>query len=109
MDVSYMDSDVNEELYDYAPAKIMGFVKVGNALSCIVQPCSIIYSKPSVFSIKWSLAFWDRGCRNPMINLVSVNAIVQHCLMIPVQGENSVVYHKVYQRDRRANEFHKDL
>ncbi len=104
-----MDSDVNEELYDYAPAKIMGFVKVGNALSCIVRPCSITHSKSNVFLIKWSLAFWDRGCCNLMINLVSVDAILQHCLMIPVQGENSVVYHEMHQRDRWAYKFHKDL
>jgi hypothetical protein len=109
VDVAYMDGDVNEDLYDYAPAKILGFVKVGNALSCIVRPCNITYTKSSLFSTKSFLAFWDRGCKNAMINLVWVDAIVQHCLMIPVDGEDSVVYHEVYEQERWANDFHEDI
>ena len=35
VDVAYMDADVDADLYDYAPAKILGFVKVNNALSCL--------------------------------------------------------------------------
>lgn len=109
VDVAYMDNEVNEDQYDYAPAKILGFVKVGSALSCIVRPCNITYTKSSVFSTQWSLAFWDRAGKNAMINLVSVDAIVRHCLMIPVDGVDSILYHEVYERERWANEFHEDM
>ena len=109
VDVAYMDGDVDQDMYDYAPAKILGFVKVGNALSCIVRPCGISYTKSSVFSTKWSLAFWDRGGKNPMINVVSVDSIVRHCLMIPIEGEDSVAFHEIYERERWANEFHEDI
>jgi hypothetical protein len=45
-----------------------------------------------------------------MINLVPVDVIVRHCLMIPAEGEDSVVYHEqVYERERWANEFHEAI
>ena len=109
VDVSYLDSDGVHEEHDYAPAKILGFVKLGDAISCIVRPCNVSYTKSSVFTTKWTLAFWDKRCCNPMICLVSVDAIVCHCLMIPAHGENSVDYHEVYERSRWADEFHIDI
>jgi hypothetical protein len=97
VDVAYLDTDADAAQYDYAPAKILGFVKVNDAISCIVRPCSTSYAKSSVFTTKWSLAFWDKGKQNPMISLVSVDAIVRHCLMIPAHGKKSVNYHEVYK------------
>jgi hypothetical protein len=44
-----------------------------------------------------------------MISVVSVDAIVRHCLMIPASGENSVDFHEVYERSRWADEFHEDV
>jgi hypothetical protein len=108
VDVAYMDDGADEDQYDYAPAKILGFVKVGGAISCIVRPCTVRYTKSSVFTTKWSLAFWDKAQRRPMISLVSVDAIVRHCLMIPSHGDKSVDFHEVYERSRWANEFHED-
>jgi hypothetical protein len=104
-----MDGDTGHLQYDYAPAKLLGFVKVGEDIFCIVRPCTVVHAKLSVFTTKWSLAFWDKGCWNPMISLLSVDAIIKHCLMIPVHGENSVDYHKVYKRSLWANEFHEDI
>jgi hypothetical protein len=109
VDVAYLDEGAEHDQYDYAPAKILGFVQIGDAISCIVRPCTVVYTKSSVFTTKWTLAFWDKGKRNPMICLVSVDAIVRHCLMVPAHGANSVDYHEVYERSRWANEFHEDI
>jgi hypothetical protein len=109
VDVAYIDEGGEQDQYDYAPAKLLGFVKLGDAISCIVRPCTVVYTKSSVFTTKWSLAFWDKRRRNPMISVVSVDAIVRHCLMIPASGENSVDYHEVYERSRWADEFHEDV
>jgi hypothetical protein len=109
VDVAYMDDVTDHEQFDYAPAKILGFLKIGGALSCIVRPCTVEYIKSSVFTTKWTLAFWDKGQKKPMICLASVDAIVRHCLMIPSNGDSSVEYHEVYERSRWANEFHEDI
>ena len=109
VDVAYMDEAGEQDQYDYAPAKLLGFVKLGEAISCIVRPCTVVYTKSSVFTTKWSLAFWDKRRRNPMISVVSVDAIVRHCLMIPASGDNSVDFHEVYERSRWADEFHEDV
>jgi hypothetical protein len=82
VDVAHMDAGVADGEYDYAPAKPMGFVEIDNEIMRIVWPCSINYTKSSVFTTPWELAFWDHKKRNPMICLVSVEAIVRHCLMI---------------------------
>jgi hypothetical protein len=90
-----MDAGVANGEYDYATAKLLGFVVIENEIMCIVRPCSINYTKSSVFTTKWELAFWDRKKRNQMICLASVDAIVRHCLMIPHDGPEGNVYHKV--------------
>jgi hypothetical protein len=108
VDVSYLDDAAEHDQYDYAPAKILGFVKVDDAISCIVRPCTVRYTKSSVFTTKWLLAFWDNRQHDPMYSLVSVDAIVRHCLMIPAHGKNSVDFHEVYPRSLWANEFHED-
>jgi hypothetical protein len=102
-----MDAGVIDGEYDYAPAKLMGFVEIENEIMCLVWPCSINYTKSSVFTTQWELAFWDRKKREPMICLVSVDAIVRHCLMIPRDGPESNVYHEVWERKLWADEFHK--
>jgi hypothetical protein len=109
VDVAHMDSIAGSGRYDYAPAKILGFVKIDDAIFCIVRPCTVVHTKSSVFTTKWTLAFWDKGRRNPMFSLVSVDAIVRHCLMIPAHGDNSVDFHEVYARSLWANEFHEDI
>ena len=78
-----MDVGVANKEYDYAPAKLLGFVIIENEIKCMVRPCSINYTKSSVFTTQWELAYWDRKKRNPMICLVSVDDIVRYCLMIP--------------------------
>jgi hypothetical protein len=107
VDVAHMEPDQEAEEYDYAPAKLLGFVQVGNDISCIVRPCAVTYQKSSVFSTEWELEFWDRQKLNPMITLVTVDAIVRHCLMIPQDGPNSTIYHEVWERNLWADEFHK--
>ena len=61
VDVAYLDATVDHDQYDYAPAKLLGFVKLGDAILCIVRPCTVAYMKSSVFTTKWTLAFWDKG------------------------------------------------
>jgi hypothetical protein len=107
VDVAHMDAGATDGEYDYAPAKLMGFVEIENEIMCIVRPCSTNYTKSSVFTTQWELAFWDRKKREPMICLVSVDAIVRHCLMIPRDGPESNVYHEVWERKLWADEFHK--
>jgi hypothetical protein len=45
-DVSHLDADTKqEEQYDYAPpAKILGFVKVGGSITCIIHPYTVTYT-----------------------------------------------------------------
>jgi hypothetical protein len=107
VDVSHMDAGVANDEYDYAPAKLLGFVVVDNETMCIVCPCSINYTKSSVFTTQWELAFWDGRKNNPMICLVSVDAIVRHCLMIPQDAPNGIIFHEVWERKLWADEFHK--
>jgi hypothetical protein len=42
-----------------------------------------------------------------MICLVSVDAIVRHCLMIPQDAPNGIIFHEVWERKLWADEFHK--
>jgi hypothetical protein len=38
VDVAHMDGKAGHLQYDYTPAKILGFVKVGDDILCIVNP-----------------------------------------------------------------------
>jgi hypothetical protein len=44
VDVAYLDDVTDHEQFVYAPAKILGFLKIGDALSCIVRPCTVDYT-----------------------------------------------------------------
>jgi hypothetical protein len=107
VDVAHMELEADRDEYDYAPAKLLGFVQHGDDISCIVRTCDVTYEKSSVFTTQWELAFWDAQKRNPMISLVSVDSIVRHCLMIPRDGPKSTVFHEVWERKLWADEFHK--
>ena len=107
VDVSHMDQSTDLDEYDYAPARILGFVEINNEISCIVRPCIVTYTKSSVFSTQWELAFWDNKKTNPMISLVAVDSIVCHCLRIPQDGHHSTIFHEIWERKLWADEFHK--
>jgi hypothetical protein len=107
VDITHMEPDSERDEYDYVPAKLLGFVQMGNGISCIVRPCVVTYQKSSVFTSEWELAFWDCQQHNPMITLVTVDAIVRHYLMIPQDGPKTTIYHEVWERKLWADEFHK--
>jgi hypothetical protein len=107
VDVSHMDQSAEKDEFDYAPAKVLGFVEWDNEISCIICPCKATYTKSSVFTTQWELEFWDAKKRNPMISMVSVDSIVRHCLMIPQDGPTGNIYHEVWERHLWADEFHK--
>jgi hypothetical protein len=107
VDVSHCDRDKDLDEFDYSPGKLLGFLKVDNQISCVVRPCVVTYTKSSVFTTKWELAYWDqKKKKNPMISLVSVDAIVRHCLMIPQDGPQGDIFHEVWERKLWADEFH---
>ena len=107
MDVSHHDDGSGTDDFDYSPAQVLSFVETGNSISCIVRPCSVAFKKSSVFTTQWELAFWDKEKINPMISLVSVDAIVRHCLMISADGTLGSVFHEVWEQKLWGDEFHK--
>jgi hypothetical protein len=93
----------------YAPGKILGFVSADiddlnggpasplpHRVMAVVSTCDFPHSQESVFSTKWqqSYVFHAGNRKTPNIQLVDVNAIVHHCLMVPHNADQSS-YHEL--------------
>jgi hypothetical protein len=50
VDIAHMKMDSECEEYDDASTKLLGFVQIGNDISCIVRPCVVTYQKSGVFT-----------------------------------------------------------
>ena len=105
--VNYGDDDNKENIkkYDYAPGKILGFLKEDeNNIEAIVMSCGFQHEKSSVFSNKWKLAYKDEENQIPEVLLVDVDSIVRKCLMIPT-NEEMTVFQEIYDLPRWADNF----
>ena len=105
--VHYGDKEEMRNRYTYAPGLILGFLDPPNPKTTpevIVLCCDSSYSKSSVFSTHWKVLYNDKAMKNPMICLVSPDAIVRHCLMIPENNEWNG-FHEIWARERWGPEF----
>jgi hypothetical protein len=66
-------------------------------MMAVVSTCDFSHSRELVFSTKWQQSYVDHaGNRKAQnIQLVDVNAIVRHCLMVPHNGGHSS-YHEIW-------------
>ncbi len=94
----YGDNEVMKDQYTYAPGLILGFLNPQDP-QVIVLCCDSSYSKSLVFSTHWKVLYTDKAMKNPMICLVSPDAIVRHCLMIP-ESDDWNGFHKLWARER---------
>ncbi len=108
VDVAYNDTDGSGETYDFAPAKILGFVEWEGEPAVVVETCSIHYERGSVFTTEWEQEI-DPDTKMAHTEIITPDSIVRHCLMIPDdEGDSSSTkYHEFWERDRWADEFHK--
>ena len=105
--VHYGDNDEMRDQYTYAPGLILGFLNgpyPQTTPDVIVLCCDSSYSKSSVFSTHWKVLYNDKAMKHPMICLVSPDAIVRHCLMIPENNDWNG-FHEIWSRERWGPEF----
>jgi hypothetical protein len=96
--VHYGDNKAMKDHYMYSPRLILGFLNPEDP-QVIVLCCDSSYSKSFVFSLHWKVLYTDKAMKNPMICLVSPDAIVRHCLMIP-ESDDLNGFHKLWARER---------
>jgi hypothetical protein len=105
--VHYGDNEEMRNRYTYAPGLILGVLNGPHPQpkpDLIVLCCDSSYSKSSVFSTHWKVAYNDKAMKHPMICLVSPDAIVRHCLMIPENNDWNG-FHEIWARERWGPEF----
>jgi hypothetical protein len=105
--VHYGDNEEMRNRYTYAPGLILGVLNGPHPQTkpdLIVLCCDSSYSKSSVFSTHWKVAYNDKAMKHPMICLVSPDAIVRHCLMIPENNDWNG-FHEIWARERWGPEF----
>jgi hypothetical protein len=115
---AYGGNEVATREHLYAPGTILGFVTpmpvdwngdTGLALlggvMAVVSTCDFSHSRELVFSTKWqqSYVYHTRSRKTPNIQLVDVNAIVRHCLIVPHEGDQSS-FHKIWCQELWDNE-----
>ncbi len=116
---AYGDDEATALEHLYAPGKILGFVSEESAncdketesaskgeMMAVVSTCDFSHSRDSVFSTKWQQSYvYHAGNRKaPNIQLVDVNSIVRHCLMVPHDASHSS-YHEIWCKELWGNEF----
>ena len=116
---AYGDDEATALEHLYAPGKVLGFVaatptdsndETESALKgdmmAVVSTCDFSHSRGSVFSTKWqqSYVYLAGSRKTPNIQLVDVNAIVRHCLMVPHDVSQSG-YHEIWCKELWGNEF----
>jgi hypothetical protein len=72
----------------------------------VVSTCDFFHSPESVFSTKWqqSYVYHTGSCKTTNIQLVDVNVIVRHCLIVPHKGDKSS-FHEIWCQELWGNEF----
>jgi hypothetical protein len=75
-------------------------------MMAVMSTCDFSHTRKLVFSTEWqqSYVYHARNCKTPSIQLVEVNAIVRHCLMVPhdsIQTSN----HENQCKELWGNEF----
>jgi hypothetical protein len=115
----YGDSEATAMEHLYAPGRIMGFVipmpvdwnseaktPITGAVMAVVSTCNFSHSRGSEFSTQWQQSHvYHAGNRKaPNLQLVDVNAIVRHCLMVPHEVRESS-YHEIWSQELWGNEF----
>ena len=92
----------------YAPGQILGFVESqeGDLLEAVVSTCDFKHSRGSVFSTQWQQSFVHHtgNRKTRRIEIVDVNSIVRHCLMIPTD-DSQATYNEIWSRELWSNEF----
>jgi hypothetical protein len=104
----------------YAPGQILGFgcptpvdwindhltPEIYGVILAVVSTCDFSHTRESVFSTKWkqSYVYHAGNHKRPNIQLVDVNAIVRHCLMVPHEESHSS-YHEIWSQELWGNEF----
>jgi hypothetical protein len=106
--VHYEDQEYEEDAADYAPGRICGFIQDAGSdlIKAIIRCCDIKYRQSSLFSTRWRLAYSDNARKQPIYELVDVDSIVRHVLMMPSQ-EKKGFYHEIWNRTRWADQFHR--
>ncbi len=117
---AYGDDSTTAIEHLYAPGQILGFVcptpfdwindeetsQIDTVIMAVVSTCDFSHTRESVFSTKWQQLFvyLTGNHKRPNIQLVDVNAIVRHCLMVPHEDSHSS-YHEIWSQELRGNEF----
>jgi hypothetical protein len=72
----------------------------------VVSTCNFSHSCESEFSTKWqqSYVYHAGNPKTPNIQLMDVNAIVHHCLMVPHDAGQSS-YHGIWCKELWGNDF----
>jgi hypothetical protein len=111
--VEDLDNPLVTQTHDYAPAQIVAFVvspeaneTVSPHIMAVVNTCSFLHKKDSIFSTIRQHGFDDAQQAVPSLVLVNVDYIVRHCLMIPTDKEHGC-YQEIWHRERWADEFFK--
>ena len=103
-EVHYRDEIENVMDYHYAPGQILGFVEHDKSIFAIVLQCHFSHKISSAISTEWKIEYIDKQCKRPSVNLMDINSIVRHCLMIP-QNDEMNEYHEIWEIDRWASAF----
>jgi hypothetical protein len=117
---AYGDDSTTAIEHLYAPGQILGFVcptpfdwindeetsQIDTVIMAVVSTCDFSHTRESVFSTKWqqSFVYLTGNHKKPNIQLVDVNAIVRHCLMVPHEDSHSS-YHEIWSQELWGNEF----
>ena len=105
----YGDDKSTAQDYLYAPGQILGFVKSPShdGVQVVVSTCEFSHTQGSVFSTKWKQSYVHytgnrRSCR---IEIVDVDSIVRHCLMVP-HDANKSSYHEIWCQELWGDQFY---
>jgi hypothetical protein len=109
--VEYLDNPMVTQAHDYAPRQIVTFVvcPVPNEATepaqilAVAKTCGFLHKKGSIVSTIWQQEFDDSLHSKPSLVLVNVDCIVRHCLMLPMNQEQSC-YQEMWHRERWADE-----
>jgi hypothetical protein len=102
----------------YALGQLLGFVcptpvdwindhltpEIVGVILTAVSTCDFSHTRESVFSTKWKQSYVYRAGnhKRPNIQLVDVNAILRHCLMVPHEESHSS-YHEIWSQELWGN------
>ena len=103
--VHFGDDEETSQDYDYAPGKVLTFVENNDGtVDALILGCHFQQKTSSPISTYWKIQYEDAACKQPYVNLVSVDSIVCHCMMIPENDELNG-YHEIWDRELWAKSF----